>query len=212
MHRSTIAVTALCALLLGLNVAQFIANQTLNMEIEALQSQREDARTLREAADARAVRGAARSLGTLPPHPEAAGRSDRSPESGVGVSGGPDGSAGKEAAGAERMQAFRERMVDHMMNRMLDAVAETAYQRGWSAEMGADAAVIIEESWRTGAAVREAIRDGDVDSSQAHDEMLAIREIAREDLEALLGPDEHAALQKELWSRPGLMGRDGPQD
>lgn len=211
MHRSTIAVTVLCLLLLGLNVAQFIANQTLGMEVEALQSQREDARTLREATESRGMRGSARSLGTLPPQLEAAVRSAPSPGS-VGASGGPEGSAANEAAGEERMRAFRERMVDHMMNRMLDAVAETAYQRGWSPEMGADAAMIIEESWRSGAAVREAIRDGDVDSSQAHDEMLAVRDIAREELEALLGPQEHAALQKQMWSRPGLMGRGGPQE
>jgi len=210
VQRSSIALSVLCVLLLGLNGAQFIANQSLRREVADLQTQREEARQLRALLEARQLESDGGGA-VARAKPRAGAKAARQPGS---RSAELDRSRPLEPTEVaqptgERMEAFRERMQEHMVNRMLDAVAETAYQRGWSPEMGADAAVIVEESWRSGTALREAVRDGELDATEAQDEMLVIRELAREELEALLGPAEHEALQKQMWTRPGLMGRVG---
>jgi len=201
MSRQTMVLGTLLGLSILGNLWQFWSNTDLQVQVARLSVSAEAAPV---AADLDADRSAARDprrgakgdkterVATRRASKEARGpREATDPRNALGAEQQPGGDYA-------RSSVLRDKIRDNLREGMLDAVALTAQERGWDEVLAADAAMLIEGSFLDQAAVREAIREGDLDFNDGRSEMVIIREAANDQLVELLGDAEHAELVRRI--------------
>lgn len=175
------------------NVMLYRSNQSLRGQIVELRSELRAQTVARNRGARKAVKPKARPMARVP-----------QPSMEPSTANRPYG--GEPVGHEERIRQTRDRAIDHLFSGMLDAIDETARERGWDDDTHQAVATIVEDSFMESGEIREKVRLGEVDPVQARDHMFAIREDASAALAEILGDEDHRALRETIWGK-GPRGR-----
>jgi hypothetical protein len=120
---------------------------------------------------------------------------------GEGERAGPDDTVEDASVAAERSDAGAGTRAERALAALDVAIAELDLEPGLADEVRA----IYEETFEDGARIRDELRDGERDEDSARAAQQAVRDSAREELEALLEPDELKHIRRTV--RRGGRGR-----